>query len=442
MSKQVTFPKGGVHPFDFKSFTSGITIRNAPIPALAVIPMQQHMGKPAQCLVSKDDLVREGMLIGQAQGVFSANIHSPIPGVVKEIRKIYLPTGIRSEAVAIELQGEFDRSGKDEPRLEWQGISGSDLLKNLADKGIVGLGGATFPTVLKYTIREGFQVEYFVVNGVECEPFLTADHRLMVEKALEIIEGIRIVQQIMKPRQIIIGIEENKADAIAVMRENIVRAGLDFEVVALMVKYPQGDEKQLLKAVIGKEVPSGGLPLDIGAVVSNAGTMLAIYEAVVLDKPLIERVVTVSGSIIRNPANLKVRLGTPLSELIEECGGFTEPPAKLIAGGPMMGFAVLDPETPVTKGLSGVIALSRRQVRSPSQTPCIGCGRCVKACPMGLQPTVIYKWIEHSEYEEALKEGLMDCKECGCCGYTCPASIPLIQGMKLGKVMSRKKKKA
>ncbi|HEB10092.1 MAG TPA: RnfABCDGE type electron transport complex subunit C, partial [Spirochaetales bacterium] len=299
MSEQVTFPKGGVHPFDFKSFTSGVPIRNAPIPALAVIPMQQHMGKPAQCLVSKDDLVREGMLIGQAQGVFSANIHSPIPGVVKEIHKIYLPTGIRSEAVAIELQGEFDRSGKDEPRLEWQGISGSDLLKNLADKGIVGLGGATFPTVLKYTIREGFQVEYFVVNGVECEPFLTADHRLMVEKSLEIIEGIRIVQQIMKPRQIIIGIEENKADAIAVMRENIVRAGLDFEVVALKVKYPQGDEKQLIKAVIGKEVPSGGLPLDIGAVVSNAGTMLAIYEAVVLDKPLIERVVTVSGSIIR-----------------------------------------------------------------------------------------------------------------------------------------------
>ncbi|MBA7541942.1 Ion-translocating oxidoreductase complex subunit C [subsurface metagenome] len=326
--------------------------------------------------------------------------------------------------------------------MEWQGINGGDLLKSLADKGIVGLGGATFPTVLKYTIRKGFQVEYFVVNGVECEPFLTADHRLMLEKSLEILEGIRIVQQIMKPRQIIIGIEENKPDAIAVMRENIVSAGLDFKVVALKMKYPQGDEKQLLKAVIGKEVPSGGLPLDIGAVVSNVGTMKAIYEAIVLDKPLIERVVTVSGSIIRKPANLKVRLGTPLSELIEECGGFIEPPAELIAGGPMMGFAVLDPDTPVTKGLSGVIALSRRQVRSHSQTPCIGCGRCVKACPLGLLPTVIYKWIEHGEYEEALQEGLMDCKECGCCGYSCPARIPLIQGMKLGKVMSRKIKKA
>jgi len=442
MSKQITFPKGGVHPSDFKLFTSGVPIRNAPIPALAVIPMQQHMGKPAQCMVSKDDLVREGMLIGRAQGVFSANIHSPIPGVVKEIREIYLPTGIRSEAVAIELQGEFDRSGKDEPRLEWQGKSGGDLLKSLADKGIVGLGGATFPTLLKYTVREGAQVEFFVVNGVECEPFLTADHRLMLEKSIEILEGIRIAQKIMKPRQIIIGIEENKPDAIAVMKENIVRSGLDFKVVALEVKYPQGDEKQLLKAVIGREVPSGGLPLDIGAVVSNVGTMQAIYEAVVLDKPLIERVVTISGSIIRNPANLKVRLGTPLSELIEECGGFTESPAKLIAGGPMMGFAVLDADTPVTKGLSGVIALSRRQVRSPLQTPCIACGRCVKACPMGLQPTVLYKWIEHGEYEEALKEGLMDCKECGCCGYSCPARIPLIQGMKLGKVMSRKNKKA
>jgi electron transport complex protein RnfC len=437
MRKLATFPGGGVHPHDYKSMANQVPIRNAPIPAVAVIPMSQHMGAPAECLVQSGDSVREGMLIGKATGPFSANVHCSIPGTVKEISELYLPNGIRSKAVVVELEGEFDRSGKSSETVDWKDASGQELLAMIRESGIVGLGGATFPTPIKFSVREGNQVEFFVVNGVECEPFLCADHRLMIEKTEELLTGIEIVRRVLKPAQVIVGIEENKPDAIELMQRATEGR---CRVVPLKVKYPQGDEKQLLKALIGREVPSGGLPLDIGAVVSNAGTVFAIYEAVALGKPLIERIVTVTGPVVARPGNFKVRLGTPLSVLIEECGGFLEPPGKVVAGGPMMGFALVDLDQPVTKGTSGVLALSRSQTRVVPETPCIGCGRCITACPFGLSPTVLYKWIDHREYDEALAAGLMDCKECGCCGYVCPARIPLVQGMKLGKFMSRKKK--
>jgi electron transport complex protein RnfC len=440
MRNPPTFPRGGVHPPGFKSLTDSVPLRNAPIPAVAVIPMHQHMGAPAECLVQPGEEVREGMLIGKATGAFSANVHCSIPGKVKEISELYLPNGIRSKAVVVEFEGEFDRSGKSSETSDWQQASQGELLGLVRESGIVGLGGATFPTPVKYSVREGSRVELFVVNGVECEPFLTADHRLMLEKTREILTGIEIVRRILNPERVIVGIEENKPDAVEVMRRAVAERGTAVEVVSLKVKYPQGDEKQLLNALTGREVPSGGLPLDIGAVVSNAGTVFAIYEAVVLRKPLIERIVTVTGLVIAKPGNFKVRLGTPLSTLIEECGGFTEPPGKIVAGGPMMGFALTDLDQPVTKGTSGVLALSTRQTREVPETPCIGCGRCIAVCPLGLAPTVLYKWIDHREYAEALAAGLMDCKECGCCAYVCPARIPLVHGMKLGKFMSRKKK--
>ncbi len=440
MRNTITFARGGVHPHDYKSLTDKIPIKNAPIPAESIIPMHQHMGSPAECMVQQGDTVREGMLIGKATSAFSANIHSPVPGVVKEIKQVYLPNGVKGKAVVVAFEGEFDQSGKLQELLNWKDMSKTDLMDRIKQMGIVGLGGATFPTPIKFSVREGTQIEYFVVNGVECEPFLTADHRLMLEKTDDILTGIQIVERILTPRKILIGIEENKPDAILLMEEAVKDKGLDIEVIPLKMKYPQGDEKQLLVSLIDRQVPSGGLPMDIGAVVSNVGTIFAIYEAVVLNKPLIERIVTVSGYCLKNPANLKVRLGTKIGELIEECGGFAHAPAKLISGGPMMGFAFADPDTPVTKGVSGIIALSKKEVKSPSETPCIACGRCIASCPMGLSPTVIYKWIEHGEYEEALAEGLMDCKECGCCGYVCPAHIPLVQGMKLGKIMTRKKK--
>jgi electron transport complex protein RnfC len=432
-----TFGGGGIHPHEFKDFTNEIPIRNAPIPPEAVIPLQQHMGAPAQCLVEAGDKVREGMLIGKAPGAFSANVHASVPGRVKEIRDIYLATGMPSKAVVIEFEGEFERAG--DARVQWQGKDSQELLDLIREQGIVGMGGATFPTPIKFTTREGSPVEFFVVNGVECEPFLTADHRLMLEKTAGILEGLEIIRRVLSPRSVLIGVEENKPDAIQALRREIAGRGAQVEVVVLKTRYPQGDEKQLLKALTGREVPSGGLPLDIGAVVSNVGTVHAIYEAVALGKPLIERIVTVTGPALSNPANFKVRIGTPIGNLLEECGGFSENPGKIVAGGPMMGFAVADPGVPVVKGTSGILALSERQAKPAPQTPCIGCGRCVAACPFGLSPTTLYKWIEHREYQEAMAAGLMDCKECGCCGYVCPARIPLVQGMKLGKIMARKK---
>jgi electron transport complex protein RnfC len=436
-----TFPKGGVHPHDFKEYTRDRRIRNAPIPSVAIVPMSQHMGKPARCIVSAGDEVREEMLIGEADGMFSANVHSPVPGKVSEIREVYLPNGIRSEAVVIELEGEFDRSGKGEERMDWSGLTGQDLLGKIAEKGIVGLGGATFPTKIKYFIREGLSVETLVVNGVECEPYLTGDHRLMLERTGELLEGAAIVERILEPDRVVFAVEQNKPDAIAALSREIAGRGLAYEVAPLRVKYPQGDEKQLLKALIGREVPSGGLPIDIGAVVSNVGTVNAIFEAIVWNKPLIERIVTVTGSCIADPGNYKVRIGTRFRDLIEECGGFTEPPAKVVAGGPMMGFAVSDIDMPITKGVSGILAISKREAGQGDQTTCIRCGRCIAHCPFGLDPTRLYKLIDHQEYQAALDAGLMDCKECGCCSFVCPAGIYLTQGLKLGKLLARKIKR-
>jgi electron transport complex protein RnfC len=440
MEELKTFPQGGVHPAGCKSLSCNEQIRNAPVPAAACIPMSQHIGKPAECIVSPGDEVKEGMLIGRSQGFVSANIHSSIPGVVKEKKEMFLPNGVKTTAVVIELQGEFDRSGKNKKQRSWNDLPPKQLNEIVAEMGIVGLGGATFPTHVKYAVKEDKPIEYLVINGVECEPFLTADHRLMLEKTDEIIEGIGIVQKIVSAAQVVIGIEANKEDAIRVMAERLREKSLEYKVAALKVKYPQGDEKMLIKALINREVPSGGLPLDIGVVVSNVGTVFAVYEAVVYSKPLIERVITVTGPAIAQPKNLKVRIGTRVADLIEECGGFSEPPVKLVVGGPMMGFALTDLDMPVTKGVSGIIALTGTNATVFRNLPCIRCARCVDVCPWSLTPTVLYKFIEHGEYQEALARGLMDCKECGCCAYVCPSEIPLVQGFKLGKHMVSKMK--
>lgn len=440
MKKLKTFPKGGVYPNDNKDLANSAAIRNAPIPPVCTIPMQQHLGAPAKVLVSPGDAVQEGMLLGEASGFISAHVHSPVPGTVKDITSVVLTDGTTSEAVIIELGGEFNRSGKNIQPVEWRNLSASRLLEKIKEMGIVGMGGATYPAHVKYTIRKGSHVEFFVVNGVECEPYLTADHRLMIEKTEEILEGTGIIRKILKPDTVLIGIEENKPDAIAVMEERIEQKGLDFHVVPLKMKYPQGDEKQLLKSLTGREVPSGRLPIEIGAVVSNVATVFSVYEAVVFNKPLIERIVTVTGSAVTNPSNLKVRIGTKISDLIEECGGFKIRPKKIIAGGPMMGFAQANADSPVTKGVSGIIAMPAVEARISSETPCIRCGRCIRACPMGLSPAHLYKRVDNRHIDAALKEGLMDCTECGSCGFVCPAGIPLVQGMKLGKLLLRKKR--
>jgi electron transport complex protein RnfC len=302
------------------------------------------------------------------------------------------------------------------------------------------MGGATFPENVKYAVPKGAKAEYLIINAVECEPYLSADHRVMLEKTSEILEGIRIIQKIVNPEKIAIGIEINKPDAIEIMKKQAAAENLDLEVVSLKLKYPQGDEKQLIKAITGREVPSGKLPIEVGCVVSNVGTVNAVYEAIVKNKPLYERVVSVSGLGIKNPGNILARVGTPIKQLIDACGGMIDNPAKVVAGGPMMGFTFYDLETPVTKGTSGILVLTDKEVAAGPQSACLSCGKCISVCPMGLNPTKMFKYIDHSDYSSAMEIGLMDCKECGCCAFTCPSHIPLVQGMRVGKKMARKKK--
>jgi len=439
MKKIRTFPLGGIHPPERKSATEDMAIQNAYLPAQVTIPLSQHIGVPSKCLVEVGESVKEEQIIGQEQGFVSARIHSSIPGKIEEIKEIFLPNGMKSQAVVITMEGEFKRLGKKQVKLKWRDLTPCEILKKIEDKGVVGMGGATFPSHVKLAVPEGRKVEHFIVNAAECEPYLTSDHSLMREKARDIVEGLEIIQKLMQPDKIWIGIEINKKDAIWTMEKAISQAGLVAVVVPLKTKYPQGAEKNLIKAIIGKEVPSGKLPLEIGAVNANVGTIFAVYEAVVHDKPVVERIVTVSGGAIKTPRNLKVKIGTPFSKLIEECGGFTEKPAKVISGGPMMGFTVYDLETPVTKGTSGILALTKSEVKAAPATACLQCGNCIKACPMGLQPTLLFKMLDHYKIDGALAKGLLDCVECGSCSFMCPAHIPLVQGFRSGKKIARSK---
>ncbi|NBK25574.1 MAG: RnfABCDGE type electron transport complex subunit C, partial [Spirochaetia bacterium] len=308
----------------------------------------------------------------------------------------------------------------------------------IKDLCVLWMGGSTFPAHLKFSVPKDKKVEVFVVNGVECEPYLTADYRVMLEKGEETLEGAMIGAKIIGAARIIIGIEMNKPDAIEHLKKLIAQKGYPIEVMGLKMKYPQGDEKQLLKATINREIPSGKLPLDVGAVVANIGTCNAIYEAIVLGKSLYERVISVTGECIANPKNVLAPIGTKVSDLLAFCGGFKSEPEKLVSGGPMMGFSFFDVDTPITKGSSGLLALApQKKVR---QTACLNCGRCVAACPIGLMPAKLYRYISNGEYEMAMQTSLMDCKECDCCSFVCPAHLPLVHTMKTGKKLGRKKK--
>lgn len=443
--KMKTFKRGGVHPPGNKELTSGKTVENAALPQVAVVPLSQHIGAPAECLVEPGDVVVEEQLLGRASGFVSAPVHAPIPGTVREIRSLYLPNGMKTNAVVIDLAGEFKRIGKPREKRDWKKFSREEMIQEIQDHGIVGMGGATFPTHVKFKIPPGKEVEYFIINAAECEPYLTADHRLMLERGEGIVESLRIIKNLLSPKYIVIGIEENKIDAAREMEELLAKSDLsdhqtEARVEVLKMLYPQGDEKNLVEAITGREVPSGKLPLETGCVISNLGTLYAVYEALVWDKPVVERYVTLSGRALKNPVTVKARIGTPIAQLMEEAGGLKEDPAKVVSGGPMTGFTLYDLTTPVIKGTSGVLALTAREIRSAPQTSCIQCGRCVASCPMGLNPTTLYKLIDHQQIEGAEGEGLMDCRECGSCGYACPARIPLIQGMRLGKRLLRMKK--
>jgi H+/Na+-translocating ferredoxin:NAD+ oxidoreductase subunit C len=428
-----TFPVGGIHPPEHK-LTCCQPISYLPVPENVTIPISQHIGAPATALVSKGDYVKTGQVIAVSKGYISANIHSSVSGKVNKIDTIIDTSGYKQTAVFIDVEGDewCESIIRTDEIISAIKLSPEEITKRCIESGIVGLGGATFPSHVKMTIPAGKKCEVLVINGVECEPYLTSDHRLMLEKGKEILIGVTILMKALKVDKAMIGIEDNKHDAI----ENLSRLASEFKgitVYPLKVKYPQGAEKQLIKALINREVPSGHLPLDVGAVVYNVGTAFAVYEAVQKNKPLFERVVTITGKSVSNPGNFIVRIGTPISKLIDAAGGIPEDTGKIVNGGPMMGKAVRNTEVPVVKGTSGIILFPEKESGRAMIQPCIRCAKCSSICALGLEPYLLMKLSEKGLFERAEKEHIADCMECGSCSYTCPSNRPILDYVRLGK---------
>ncbi|MBP2653269.1 MAG: rnfC [Firmicutes bacterium] len=427
--------RGGVHPNDRKNFTAAKAIEVAPLPEKVVIPTRQHIGAPCSPIVKVGDLVKKGQVIAETQAFVSSPVHASISGKVAAIAEYPHPVFGSCSAIIIESDGKDEWVEGLPIKREWQSLESDELKDVIRLAGIVGMGGATFPTHVKMAPPKEKSIDMFILNGAECEPYLTADHRVMLEEADRVVTGMQIVMKALDVKQGYIGIEENKPDAIKVMREAV--SGTAIKVVALQTKYPQGAEKTLIKVVADREVPSGGLPMDVGVVVQNVGTVVAVAEAVEKGLPLIERVTTVTGGAIAEPKNLRLRIGTTFAMAIELCGGFKEEPAKLIMGGPMMGMAQCSVDVPVIKGTSGILALSAADINSGDERPCIRCGRCVEACPMGLVPSMLSILGERGMYEAAKeKYDLLDCVECGSCVYTCPAKRNIVHYVKLAKAQN------
>ncbi|MBO4710585.1 electron transport complex subunit RsxC [bacterium] len=428
-----TFKKGGVHP-PANKISAGTPIEAVELPKRVTILLSQHIGAPAAPVVQKGDKVKVGTLIGQAGGFVSVNIHSSVSGTVFAVDTVKDPGGFASKAVIIDVDGdEWEESIIRTPEVIREiKATPEEIVATMKEMGIVGMGGACFPTHVKYTIPEGKKADTLIINAVECEPYLTADHRIMLERTEEILVGVEIMKKALKIDTAFIGIEANKPDAI----EKMEKAVKDFPgtvVQPLKLKYPQGAEKQLIKAIRNREVPSGKLPLDVGCVVDNVGTALAIYEAVQKHKPLLERVVTVTGKKLAKPANYLVRVGIPASVLIEKSGGIPEGTGKIISGGPMMGKAAVSAEFPITKGTSGVLLLDESEAKRREVQNCIRCAKCVDACPMGLEPFLYEKLSERGRWDDLDALNVTDCIECGCCSYTCPSARPLLDYIRLAK---------
>jgi Na+-translocating ferredoxin:NAD+ oxidoreductase subunit C len=423
-------PRGGIDPPNKSLVPAAARIGNAAVPSIAVIPMLQHAGKPAVCLVKPGDKVREGMLIGKADGTLSANVHSSIPGTVVELRAIEIPGMASCQSVVIELGGEFEKSGRRQQVHEWGKLSRADLLARIHAAGIVGLGGGLMPTHVKLAVPSGRTVSLLVANGVDCEPLIEADRALLREKPAEIVEGIRICQAVLGAARVVLAIGEHTEEIAPTYEQLFVKTGLSCDVALVPSRYPQGHEQLVLASVDGAY---DGAKAAGDAVVLNVATLYAVYEAVVLEKPLIERVLTVTGSAVAAPRNLKARVGTRLHDLFDECGGFLSPPAKIVMGGPMRGVSIDSLDLPVCKATGGVVAFSRAEAHPRREWPCIRCGSCIAACPWDLSPTLLYKLIGQGNVEEAEREGLDRCTECGCCAYSCPSHIPLVDALRAGK---------
>ena len=433
--------KGGIHPLEGKELTAGKELRIAPLFDKYIVPVRQSIGAPPTLTVKKGDTVKKGQRIAEPGGFVSVPLHSPVCGTVGDVVEITGVTGASEQAVEIIADGTDEWDTGLDPIPNWADTEKDVLKKRILDAGIVGMGGAAFPTHVKLSPPPEKNIDTLIVNGAECEPFLTADHRLMLTRTEEALTGIAIAAKILKVSRIFVGVEDNKMDAI----EKMTAAAAKFKitVVPLHVKYPQGAEKQLIYALTGRQVLEGGLPMDVGCVVMNIGTAAAVHDAVVLGHPLIERITTVTGTPVVDPANYLVRIGTPIRKLLELSGGVKENPAKVIMGGPMMGFAQSNIDVPVAKNSSGVLLMAPEEIEQFEGNPCIRCSRCVKACPMNLLVPTLSTMIEAGEFAMAEHNYVMDCVECGTCAYICPAKRPLVQHFRRAKaeILAKRRKK-
>ena len=428
-----TFPKGGIHPPEHK-LTKDAPIKPLPIPKSVVIPVSQNLGAGSTPLVAKGDHVKTGQLIASASGFVSSNIHSSVSGVVSKIDTIIDVSGYRQSAIFIDVQGDewletIDQSPDLITKIK---LTPEQIIEKCKESGIVGLGGATFPSHVKLSVPKDKKCNVLIINGVECEPYLTSDHRLMLEKGEETLVGITILMKALNVEKALVGIENNKPDAIEHLKE-LSKRFLGISIHDLNVKYPQGAEKQLIKTLTNKEVPSGKLPIETGAVVHNVATAYAVYEAVQKNKPLFERIVTITGKSLSNSGNYLVRIGSSVSSLIEAAGGLPNDTGKIVSGGPMMGKAIQNTNIPIVKGMSGIILLPISESTREENKPCIRCAKCTVACPMSLEPYLLATASMKSMFELAENEKVTDCVECGSCSYVCPADRPLLDYIRLGK---------
>ena len=428
-----TFQLGGVHPEENKLSTQA-SIEVFPLPKQVTVFLNQHLGAPATPIVEKGTVVKTGQLIAKAEAFVCANIHSPVSGVVNKIDTVKDMFGYAKPAIVIDVEGDewvdtVDLTSDIKREIT---LSKTEIVDKLKEMGIVGLGGATFPTHIKYMIPEGKKAEYLIINAVECEPYLTSDHRVMLEHTEEIMIGVSILRKALGVEKAYIGIENNKPEPIARMKEMAAQ----FEgiiVEPLKVKYPQGAEKQLIKAITGRSVPSGKLPIDVGCVVNNVGTAFAVYEAVQKNKPLVENIMTVTGKSLAEQHNYQIRIGISYADIVNHIGGLPDDTAKIISGGPMMGKAIVNLDAPTTKGASSLLVITDKEAERAEERGCIRCGKCMEACPMGLEPYLFSALINNDKVQEAVDNHLMDCIECGCCIFTCPANKPLLDEIRFAK---------
>ena len=433
--KSLTF-KGGVHPSYFKDISIREPLREAPLPKVAVVPLSQHIGAPNEPLVQKGDVVEEGQTIGKSDSFVSAPVHSPVYGKVIDVKKAFNPT--LGPALSVFIERDESKEERKYTEQDAESFSSEELIKKIKEAGVVGMGGAAFPTHVKLSVPENKKIDTLIINGAECEPYLTCDHVLMTRRTVEILRGIEILIKVIQPEETHIAIEDNKKAAIfafqKAIKESTHKYLSDIKVVQLKTKYPQGGEKQLVSAITGREVPPEGLPLDIGCIVQNVGTAKAVYDAVHFNKPLIERIVTVSGDCINRPGNYHLRIGATIKDIVEQYGiELAKDPKKVIVGGPMMGFAQPHMDVPVLKSTSGILFLSEKAAKDLEEKTCIKCAKCVDVCPVNLLPTDIMKNVKREKWSEMDQLYVTDCMECGACSYICPARIPLVHYIKEGK---------